>query len=219
MNEGEYPGISDRWARMIFHLPYAFHAKRIYVKQFIKEREAKGLWENDQVEHQFSSIEGLQYIDAKEAHIQYEAYLREVGKSALYQAFADEKLEKAQRAGMETGNLYTASIFLALMSSLDADWKDKSELAGERLGFVAYGSGAKSKVFEGVLQPGWEQVVSQFKLDEKLKKRTEISYDTYKSLHTGCQKTSVEPKKGRWGLERIGTESIYLGARYYRVLA
>lgn len=219
MKEGEYPGISGRWARMIFHLPYAFHAKRIYVNQFIKERIAKGLWESDLVENQFPSLDGIERLDPKEAQIEHEGLLKAVSKSALYQAFAEEKFGKAQRAGMETGNLYTASIFLALMSALEADWKDQTELAGKRLGFVAYGSGAKSKVFEGELQAGWEQVAANFNIAEKLEKREEISYETYERLHTGCQKESVKARKGHWALDKIGTEGNYLGARYYKVIA
>ncbi|HRI60925.1 MAG TPA: hydroxymethylglutaryl-CoA synthase, partial [Saprospiraceae bacterium] len=125
------------------------------------------------------------------------------------------KVEKAQRASQDTGNLYTASIFLALMSPLECDSAKGCNLAGKRLGFVAYGSGSKAKVFEAVVQKEWREVVRHFKVFEKLRRRRVIDYDQYELLHTGQQQGPVFAEEGRWGLEKIGQEGVTLGARYY----
>ena len=214
--EGRYRALSERWARMIFHLPYAFHAKRIYVEEFIRERKAKGVWESDVEKNGFVEPDRSAFDDAKTFGKAWNAYLKSVSESGLYHSFVQLKLEKAQRASSECGNLYTASIFLALMSTLDSDYKEGAKLAGKRLGFVAYGSGSKAKVFEAIVQKNWVDVAQHFKVFEKLGRRKAITYAQYEALHHGLQDTPLVADSGRWGLERIGQEGVLLGARYYQ---
>ena len=214
---GQYPAISERWARMAFHLPYSFHAKRIYTTQFVQERKMKGIWEKDIVKFGFLEPERATFPDEKSFAKAYAGFLKSVSESAVYRKFVKEKLEKAQRASSETGNLYTASIFLALMSTLSSDLAENVDLKGKRIGFVAYGSGSKAKVFEGVVLPGWQEIVKEFRVFEKLNNRKSIAYDNYIALHNGCQTQPEAPEKGRWKVERIGTEGVTLGARYYSV--
>ena len=214
----QYLALSERWARMIFHLPYAFHAKRMFIEQFVEERKAKGAWDADLRRFKLETPQQEAFPDAKSYEKAKAGFLKKVSETPLYKRFIAEKLEKSQRAGQQTGNLYTASIFQALMSSLEADLQDGLELAGKRLGFIAYGSGSKSKVFEAVVQPGWAEVVKQFNVFSKLDARHEIDYDTYERLHTGTQVETVCSEQGRWGLESIGTEGVTLGARYYKTM-
>ncbi|MEZ4942039.1 MAG: hydroxymethylglutaryl-CoA synthase [Saprospiraceae bacterium] len=214
----QFRALHERWARMIFHLPYAFHAKRIYVEAFIEGRKASGHWSADVGRHGFEEPNADQFPDTKAFEKAQAVFLKQVSTAPEYRRFVQEKLEKAQRASSETGNLYTASIFLALMSTLEADRAEKSRLAGKRLGFVAYGSGSKAKVFEAVVQPGWEHVVRHFRVFEKLAQRQAVSYAQYEALHQGLQTKPVHKVAGRWGLERIGTEGVTLGARYYAAL-
>lgn len=213
--ENQYAAMSDRWARMIFHLPYAFHAKRMYVEPFVEERKAAGKWMVDVQRYGFAEPGREQYEDRKSFEKAHTAFLKSVSESPIYRRFVREKLEKAQRASQETGNLYTASIFLALMSTLESDVQENAALAGKRFGFVAYGSGSKAKVFEARVQPGWEAVARHFKVFEKLQRRRAIDYDQYENLHTGVQQESVLTEMGHWGLKSIGQEGVTLGARYY----
>lgn len=213
--EGQFPGISDRWARMIFHLPYAFHAKRMYVEQFTLERKEKGLWERDVAKYGYPRLETMRFADEKSFQKAYAGLLKMVSESTEYQRFVNSKLEKAQKASQEVGNLYTASIFLALMSSLENDFWEHCQLHKKRIGFVAYGSGSKAKVFEAQVQYDWQQVVRHFSVGKKLKERKSITYEQYERLHMGAQKTSVLKEKGNWALNKIGNEGVTLGARYY----
>ncbi len=215
--QDQFAGISDRWARLIFHLPYSFHAKRIYTEQFIKERKEKGVWEKDITKYGFKEPVRSAFEDDKTFRKAWTGFVKSVSEAAPYQQFVKEKLEKAQRASSEMGNLYTASIFLALMSVLESDLQENKEMKGKRLGFVAYGSGSKAKVFEGVITPEWRQVVEKFGVFEKIKNRRAISYDAYEGLHNGQNTTPVAPEKGRWKLDSIGTDGVTLGARYYSV--
>ncbi|MBK8566377.1 MAG: hydroxymethylglutaryl-CoA synthase family protein [Saprospiraceae bacterium] len=182
--------LSDRWERMAFHLPYSFHAKRIYLEVYAKEMMAKGVWDV-----------------APDAKI--------VSQSPEYKAFVERKLEKAQRASSLIGNLYTGSVFMALMSTLDADAREGNKLTGKRIGLIAYGSGSKSKVFEGIVQKGWAEVANKFQLMESLENRKAIDYSTYEQLHHHLRQHSVFPQEGRFALQSIGIEGTVLGARYY----
>ena len=213
--EGQYLALSERWARMIFHLPYAFHAKRMFVEPFVQERKAKGTWTKDVAQYGFVEPDPAQFPDRKSFDKAQNAFLKSVSESALYRRFVEQKLEKAQRASQQTGNLYTASIFLALMSSLECDHQEEAALAGKCLGFVAYGSGSKSKVFEAVVQPAWREVAQQFRIFDKLNRRQAIDYDQYEALHTGAQTEPIYVEQGRWRLDRVGQEGVTLGARYY----
>ncbi len=213
--EEQFQALSERWARLIFHLPYAFHAKRMFVEEFVAERKRKGVWAQDLIKFGFVEPIKAQFPDAKSLNKAQALFYKSISQSTLYRQFVKNKLERAQRASQETGNLYTASIFLALMSSLECDANEKSRLSGKRIGFVAYGSGSKAKVFEAVVQKGWSEVAAQFGVFEKLKRRRAIDYDQYELLHTGEQLEPVFKEDNRWGLERIGQEGVTLGARYY----
>ncbi len=186
------PALSDRWERMAFHLPYSFHAKRIFVEEFTKEMLAKDKWETA-------------------------PDLKSASQTPEYQLFVKNKLEKAQRASSEIGNLYTGSVFMALMSTLYFDAVENSKLAGKKIGFVAYGSGSKSKVFEGIVQKEWQNAALKFRLSEKLENRRALDYETYDQLHFHKLSHSVLPQEGHFALHSIGKEGVVEGARYYGI--
>lgn len=211
----QYRALSERWARMVFHLPYAFHAKRMYTERFVQEKKEKGNWKSEMEKFGVEEPKSEQFSERKLFEKACAAFLKSVSDSAIYRRFVAQKLEKSQRASQDTGNLYTASIFLALMSTLESDFEEGYKLDKKRLGFVAYGSGSKAKVFEAVVQKEWREVARHFKVFEKLKNRRAIDYDQYELLHTGQQRGPVFAEEGRWGLERVGQEGVTLGARYY----
>ena len=102
------------------------------------------------------------------------------------------------------------------MSLLEADYREGCELSGLRLGFFAYGSGSKSKVFEGEVQPRWREVCSRFHLQERLQKRRAIDYPTYEALHRGRRTEPAGPAEGRFRLKEVEeAHAGYLGARSY----
>lgn len=211
----QYLALSERWERMIFHLPYSFHAKRMYVSQFLQELKDKGTWAKTAERYRLTEPDTTQFADEKSAQKAMAGFLKQLSESAPYRRFVQKKLEKAQRASSEMGNLYTASIFLALMSTLECDANEQAELKGKRLGFIAYGSGSKAKVFEAVVQPEWKAIAARFQVFTRLAQRQEIGYDVYEALHKGEQQQSVSCGAGQWKLDRIGAEGVTLGARYY----
>jgi hydroxymethylglutaryl-CoA synthase len=84
------------------------------------------------------------------------------------------------------------------------------------VGFIAYGSGSKSKVFEGEIQPDWKNTILKTTLFEILEQRKTINFTTYEKLHKKELKVSVIAPKNEFILEHIEKENPVLkGARYY----
>ena len=179
----------EDWRYLIFHLPYAFHGKRVFTEIYSLENR-------------------LNYETPEEQKL--------VAKSDNYVQFINDKIERTQRASSEIGNMYTASIFMALLSALQISYNENEDLAGKEIGFLGYGSGSKSKVFAGKISENWTKVVSKWKLFESLKNRTAINFETYERLHRKQLDNSVNSNYAGFGLDSIELENPLLkGARYY----
>ncbi|KMQ65408.1 hydroxymethylglutaryl-CoA synthase [Chryseobacterium angstadtii] len=179
----------EDWRYLIFHLPYAFHGKRVFTEIYSLEN-------------------GISYQTPEEQ--------KAVAKSENYLGFINEKIEKSQRASSEIGNMYTASIFMALLSALQVSFNENEELDGQEIGFLGYGSGSKSKVFAGKVSKDWKTVVSKWNLFENLKNRTAIDFETYEKLHRKQLNQSVNKDYSGFGLVSVESGNPVLnGARYY----
>jgi len=177
------------WKYLIFHLPYAFHGKRVFTEIYSIEN-------------------GLSYETPEDQ--------KAVAKSENYIQFINDKIEKSQRASSEIGNMYTASIFMALLSALQTSFNENEELAGQEIGFLGYGSGSKSKVFAGKVSGSWKNVAAKWDLFEGLKNRTAIDFNTYEKLHRKQLEKSVNENYKGFGLRSVELENPVLkGARYY----
>ncbi|MGV0922737.1 hydroxymethylglutaryl-CoA synthase family protein [Empedobacter tilapiae] len=177
----------ENWRYIAFHLPYAFQGKRMFSDVFALENGQDNSNDN----------------------------LKIVSKSDEYKALIKEKVEPTQRASSEIGNMYTASVFTAFLSALQVSADNDEELNGQTVGFIAYGSGSKSKVFQGQIGEGWKNVMNKMDLFNYLNQREAISFEQYQDLHNKNLKTSINDSKG-FALARIETEIPDLkGARYY----
>ena len=188
----------DTWNSIIMHLPYSFQGRRMLSEIYALDNTEK-------------------IIAANIEPTDYQNKIKEVGKSDAYKTFVTEKLQPAELASSLIGNLYTGSIFMGLLSTLTHFYDTKKDISGTKFGFLAYGSGSKSKVFEGTIQPEWQSALSQTKLFENLSKSVEIDFETYERLHKKEQKESVRTPKNEWVLDRIEKEiPVLIGARYYK---
>lgn len=209
--------VTDDWRRLIFHLPYAFQARRMFPEIFMMESQQRGDWAEVEKELGLARPHVSEYESEHAYGKAYGEYLRAISKTARYQNFVSEKIEKGERGSSLVGNLYTSSILLSLMSTLEADLDEGRELAGASFGFFSYGSGSKSKVFSGVIQESWKEVAGRFQLMAGLSQRQAIDYDTYESLHRGLRQKSVAPVSGEFYLAEVCEEhSVREGARTYR---
>lgn len=163
----------ETWKRLVFHLPYAYHARRVFPSIFIEELRKKGTW--------ISLAEELGVNPDPRDPDEIKAVTRTVSKSPAYLAFVNEKIAPGEKASSLVGNLYTGSIFLSLVSTL-LEGKEE-DFAGSHFGFFAYGSGSKSKVFQGKVMPGYQARVGQWDLAERLENRIRIDISRYEYLH------------------------------------
>lgn len=191
------------WDRLIFHLPYAYQARRMFGEIFWRETQQSDQKEllNEQLKMDLPLKETFDDNDAFQKAITF--FWRAVTKTDIYQKFIALKIEKGERGSSQVGNMYAASIFLALMSTLEVDAAKNELKAGNKIGFFAYGSGSKSKVFVGELQEGWKDVAQQFSLKSQLKNRKEINYDLYEKRHRGMLKQQIAPSDQVFYLQSI----------------
>ena len=190
--------VYDTWESIVMHLPYAFQGRRMLSEIYALDASNK-------------------IISGEENATEYQNKLKEVSKSETYRDFVSQKLQPAEIASSLIGNLYTGSIFMGLLSTLAHFHDNKIEVSDKKFGFLAYGSGSKSKVFEGTIQSEWKSAIANVNLFETLEKSIEIDFETYEKLHKKEQKQPVQQPKKEWILDRIETEiPNLLGARYYK---
>ncbi|MDR1877811.1 MAG: hydroxymethylglutaryl-CoA synthase [Flavobacteriaceae bacterium] len=194
---GEDGTLYSQWKNIIVHLPYSFQGRRMFSEIYALDSDFK---------------ESL----PKEVG-EYADKIKEIGKTEEYKTFANEKFGPAEIASSNIGNMYTGSIFMGLLSTLYFHHKNNTELTGEKFGFLAYGSGSKSKAFEGVIEKNWKSQTEKLQLFETLEKAKPIDIDTYHTLHKKELTKSVVEPQGEYVLERIEAENpVLTGARYYK---
>lgn len=208
--------LTDRWKRLVFHLPYAYHGRRIFSEIFMEELKLKGEWDRFTADHDLEHPCAEDFDDRDEFLKSCGKFLKAITKTEPYRNFVADKIERGERASTLVGNLYTGSIFLALISTLEADLADGNELEGESIGFFAYGSGSKSKVFSGRIASGWREITGRLGLMQRLQMRTPIEYDTYEQMHRRLLSDNISHTAGAFFLADIHDEpGDEYGARTY----
>ncbi len=195
----------EDWRYIIFHLPYANQGQRIFMDIFGHENPQ---WVA-QLTNKENNKENNKELDVND--------LKLIAASKEYKALVEEKIRSSQKASAQVGNIYTASIFMALLSALDDAYTNGEELNNKKIGFLSYGSGSKSKCFEGTILPEWKEVIAKQQLFQRLEKRKAIGFNEYEELHTRKATKPLDDSKNKFILERIETEiEVLKGARYYK---
>ena len=156
-------------------------------------------------------------IYAKENQLTEE--IKVIAKSEDYLDFVSKAIFPSEIASGQIGNMYTGSIFLGLLSTLEYHLQNENDITNKKMGFIAYGSGSKAKVFEAEVQPQWQDVIAKVGLFDLLNNSTEIDFGTYISLHKKERKQSVLEPKNEFILDYIEKENpVLIGARYYKLV-
>ncbi|MEY2924604.1 MAG: hypothetical protein RLZZ337_1152 [Bacteroidota bacterium] len=150
------------YSNLVFHLPYAFHGRRIITSLLIDDLKTT---------NQLASF--AQDLDSNSTD-----FIKLFSKTDYYKHWVKQHVAAGEKLSSEMGNLYTASIFLCLMSSLM--YGEISE--GDKFLFFAYGSGSKAKVFEGQISADYAKKINQWNVEEQLKWRRQINFETYLQL-------------------------------------
>ncbi len=185
------------WSRICMHLPYCFQARRIFSEIFIKDTPA--------------------LLSEKEQSEDPVAFVKQISKGDAYKKLVQEKIYPTEIASAQIGNLYTASLFMGLLSALSHALENESLKAGDTIGFLAYGSGSKSKAFEGIIQKGWEEKMQNVSLFSELEKCKPISLEQYYNLHQLKSESPILAPRNEFYLDQIEEEKgVREGARYYQ---
>ena len=188
--------IFNNWELILMHLPYCFQGRRTFIEIFAKENP-----------NLLNKQEGATTKDK----------MRALSKSSEYLELVKNKIHPSEIASGNVGNIYTGSIFLGLLSALYRCASENQNLTSKKVGFIAYGSGSKSKVFEGEIQPEWKNTILKTNLFEILNERIPISFEIYQKLHRKELSNSVLEPKNEFVLDYIEQNNPVLkGARYYK---
>jgi hydroxymethylglutaryl-CoA synthase len=190
--------IYEDWSSILMHLPYCFQGRRTFIEIFSKENPE--LLTNQIGETEKDKIKALTI-------------------SPEYLELINQKIYPSEIASGQVGNIYTGSIFLGLLSSLSYHMQQNTTLTNKKVGFIAYGSGSKSKVFEASLSSEWKSQVAKISLFEHLEKCHEIGFEAYEKLHKKELKQSILKPKNEFVLDFIENENpVLIGARYYKFM-
>lgn len=99
---------------------------------------------------------------------------------------SDDLIEESMSYNRALGNTYTASLYFALTAQLH----NNAELAGQRLGFFSYGSGAVAEFFTGVVQENYRDHIYPQNVEKQLDNRVALTYNEYRTLHHDFAATS-----------------------------
>jgi hydroxymethylglutaryl-CoA synthase len=186
----------ENWVSILMHLPYCFQGRRSFIELYANENP---------------ELLASQLGDSTKDKI------KALAKSDPYLQLVNEKIVPTEIASGQVGNIYTGSIFLGLLSTLCYHYQEQTALASQKMGFIAYGSGSKSKVFEAEVIEGWESQIGKVLLFETLELRTALDFVTYEKLHKKELELSVIAPVNEFYLDRIEKENpVLVGARYYK---
>jgi hydroxymethylglutaryl-CoA synthase len=192
---GQTEKVYEQWEGIFMHLPYCFQGRRTFVEIFAKENP-----------------ELLAQQPGENAKEQWKA----LSKSPEYTSLVNTKIAPTEIASGQVGNIYTGSIFLGMLSALSYHAIQKSNITGKKVGFIAYGSGSKSKVFEATIQNDWVEAIFKSQLFETLQNCIPISMEEYEQLHKKERKKPVLIPKQEFALTHIENENpVLMGARIY----
>lgn len=187
--------VYENWSSILMHLPYCYQGRRTFIEIFANENPELL---NNQI--------GETKKDKQKA----------LTKSSEYLELINQKIYPSEIASSQIGNIYTGSIFLGMLSALCYHAKQNTPLENKKVGFIAYGSGSKSKVFEATVCENWKSVIIQINLFETLENNHSIDFETYEKLHKKELQHSVLAPKNEFVLASIEKDNpVLVGARYY----
>lgn len=105
---------------------------------------------------------------------------RRLAKQNGYRVLSNEEMQfqvgRSLLYSREIGNIYTASLYLGIISLLENAVED---LSGQRLGLYSYGSGSVGEYFSGTVISTYRQMLQLSIHQNMLQQRQELTYDEY----------------------------------------
>src|SRR3990167_2071424 len=111
----------------------------------------------------------------------HQTLLKIAGELPVESNKTHEQLKTILYYGRETGNSYSAALYISLISLLD---NTAEELSHKRIGFYSYGSGCVAEFFSGVVQPEYRQVLATEFHRQHLASRQALTYQEYEAFYS-----------------------------------
>lgn len=194
--------------KVICHLPYAYQGRRMLAEIWFE-------WIS-KTENQELIIENFGEIPTDSEG--QKLFVKSISKHPWYLNFVQQKIAQSEWASSEIGNMYTSSVFMALLSMLCCAKKSNEDLTNCTVAFLAYGSGSKSKVFKGTINKNYVESLSKTDdVFDVINNRKQISFVTYVSHHKGEIYSPMADSSGFRLGKVVGEDSpTQLGYRYYQ---
>jgi len=174
----------------------------------ILEKWIQWLEENGEINNLYNEV-GQEENNRKE-------WLKSVSKSILFNEFVKEKIIPGELASAEIGNMYTGSIFMALISLLSSVLEKGEDIKNAKIGFLSYGSGSKAKIFEGTLEDQWKETIKDLDLFNNLNERIKIDIESYEKLHNNENVSPLDSSSKSIKLDKIESGELSTGLRKYK---
>jgi hydroxymethylglutaryl-CoA synthase len=94
------------------------------------------------------------------------------------------------RLPSQVGNVYTGSLYLSLLSLLEAE---AAALAGQRIGLFSYGSGCAAEFFAGRVSPEAAALIAAMDVTAPLRHRRRLTIPEYEELRQGDAEQDRRP--------------------------
>lgn len=116
--------------------------------------------------------------------------LKEVLKDASDETFArlSRRFEISAAYGRRVGNIYSGSLYLALLSLLEGEAMDP----GSRIAFFSYGSGAEAELFSATLKEGYSSRLSPSRHLKMIEGRRRVDVDEYEHIFSDFPPSSPQ---------------------------
>lgn len=108
-------------------------------------------------------------------------HLTRLLKAGLSSTERQQQIEPCLRYNRITGNAYTASLYMGLLSLLDSP---DLNLTHKNIGFFSYGSGCMGAFFGGTVLPGYQEFLGSSERVAWLRDRQHLTYDQYVEFYT-----------------------------------
>ncbi|RKH59249.1 hydroxymethylglutaryl-CoA synthase family protein [Corallococcus llansteffanensis] len=144
---------SEQLARIMYHVPFCKMARKAHAQ--------------------------VRLCDLEDAQGPGPATPEARDEAAKSQASYDAQVAKSLGLNARVGNVYTASLYLALAGQLHAEG---AALANQRVGLLSYGSGCCAEFYSGVVGEKAAERMARADLDTVLAKRERVSVEEYERL-------------------------------------
>lgn len=166
----------EQLARILYHVPFCKMARKAHTQLRLCDLE-----------------------DAPGGRDSAPAAREEVAKSsASYEA----QVASCLGLNARVGNVYTASLYLALAGLLHAEG---AALAGQRIGLLSYGSGCCAEFFSGVVGAGAARSMARADVEAVLARRERVSMEEYERIMRLASDApeALAPRPGEFRLTEI----------------